>query len=291
MFARSARWLFLPVVLACLGTSSAAQVTPVPLPTQGTTPPPPAQAQQMLQNNPGLVARLQQMMQSSGLTPEQIRARLKAQGYPDSLLDQYLPGGTRPDSTYVPNEDVFSAIRAIGVGDSLFVDSLSSRARSYRRRNAGNDSAFFDTLRTALKNDTIASAVRTLLKSRELQRQTMDSGFTVFGVDLFVKESSQFDANMTAGADANYRFGPGDKLGLYLTGDVEKSYPLTVNSQGIRVHSRRRRRQRRRPDALATRGHAVYADLVGCTPVFAVAPARRRASISTWVRWERTRCT
>ena len=197
MFARSARWLFLPVVITIVSTSSAAQGIPIPsqLPT-------PAQAQQMLQNNPALVARLQQMMQSSGLTPEQIRARLKAQGYPDSLLDQYLPGGTRPDSTFVPTEDVFSAIRAIRVGDSVFVDSLSARARAQRRLRAGNDSAFLDTLRTAMKNDTIAAAVRAFVRSRELQRQTMDSGFTVFGVDLFERETSQFDANMTAGADA-----------------------------------------------------------------------------------------
>ena len=187
----------------------------------------------MLQNNPALVARLQQMMLSSGLTPDQIRARLKAQGYPDSLLDQYLPGATRQDSTFVPTDDVFAAIRTIRIGDSEVVDSLSARARAQRRLRAGNDSAFFDTLRTAMKNDTIAAALRAFVRSRELQRQTMDSGFTVFGVDLFERETSQFDANMTAGADANYRFGPGDKLGLYLTGDVEKSYPLTVNSQGF----------------------------------------------------------
>ena len=113
------------------------------------------------------------------------------------------------------------------------MDSLSARARAQRRLRAGNDSAFLDTLRTAMKNDTIAAALHAFVRSRELQRQTMDSGFTVFGVDLFERETSQFDANMTAGADGNYRFGPGDKLGLYLTGDVEKSYPLTVNSQGF----------------------------------------------------------
>src|SRR5262249_18025879 len=53
--------------------------------------PSPAQAQQLLQNNPSLLARLQQMISSSGLSPDEIRSRLKAQGYPESLLDQYLP--------------------------------------------------------------------------------------------------------------------------------------------------------------------------------------------------------
>ena len=35
--------------------------------------PSPAQAQQMLRDNPALIARLQQMLRTSGLTPEQIR--------------------------------------------------------------------------------------------------------------------------------------------------------------------------------------------------------------------------
>lgn len=230
MFTRVIRLLFVPVALCVISTSGAAQVTPVP--PQGTTPPSPAQAQQMLQN-PAFAARIQQMMQSSGLTPEQIRARLKAQGYPDSLLDQYLPGGARSDASDVPTDDVFAAIRAIGIGDSLSVDSLSMSARARRRIRMASDSAFLDTVNIAMKNDTTASAVRALIKSRKLQLQIMDSGFTVFAMDLFRKESSQFDANVIAGADANYRFGPGDKLALYLTGDVEKSYPLTVNSQGF----------------------------------------------------------
>src|SRR6185436_17142023 len=62
----------------------------------------------------------------------------------------------------------------------------------------------------------------------------LDSGFTVFGLDLFQEGSTAFDANaVQGGADPNYRFGPGDQLTLVLTGDVEKSYPrLTVNRDG-----------------------------------------------------------
>jgi hypothetical protein len=112
--------------------------------------PPPAQAQQMLQNNPALIARLQQMMQTSGLTPDQIRDRLKAQGYPESLLDQYLPGGTRTDSLALPGEDVFAAVRSLGLGDSTAVDSLSRLARGRRQVKTQSDSAFLDTLRLGL---------------------------------------------------------------------------------------------------------------------------------------------
>ena len=59
---------------------------------QGTRPTP-AEAQALLQSRPDLVAQLRQRLLSSGLTPDQVRARLKAEGYPESLLDAYLTGG------------------------------------------------------------------------------------------------------------------------------------------------------------------------------------------------------
>lgn len=196
--------------------------------------PSPGQAQQMLKNDPGLIGRLQQMMQSSGMTPDQVRARLREQGYPESLLDQYLPGA-RADSASMPGEDVFAAVRALGIADSASVDSLSSIVRSRRRTQSRVDSAFLDTLQRALRNDSTAAAIRAVLQSRELQRQAMDSGFKVFGLDMFSGQNGLFDANTAGGADPNYRFGPNDQLVLYLTGDVEKSYRLTVTREGFVV--------------------------------------------------------
>ena len=64
------RWLGL--LLIVFGTTSTLAHSQVPSP---------AQAQQMLKDNPALIARLQQMLRTSGLTPEQIRQRLRAQGY------------------------------------------------------------------------------------------------------------------------------------------------------------------------------------------------------------------
>jgi protein involved in polysaccharide export with SLBB domain len=196
--------------------------------------PSPAQALQMLQSNPAMIQQLQQMVRGSGMSADQLRARLRSQGYPESLLDQYMPGAARVDSLAIPNDDVFAAVRVLGLADSTMVDSLSRSARTRRRMRAQDDSAFLDTLRVALQNDTTASAIRAILASRGLQRQQFDSGFTVFGLDLFQEGNSQFAANPAqGGADPNYRFGPGDQLTLVITGDVEKSYPrLTVNRDG-----------------------------------------------------------
>ncbi|HVX40269.1 MAG TPA: SLBB domain-containing protein [Gemmatimonadaceae bacterium] len=193
----------------------------------------PQQLQQM-SGDPAMVGRLQQMVQSSGLTPEQLRQRLRAQGYPDDLLDQYMPGAT-PDSAALPSQDVFAAVRALGIGDSTSVDSLSAVARSRTRRRALADSAFLDTLQMAMKNDSTRNALHALIASRHLQRQQLDSGFTVFGLALFDPNSTLFDAPTTGAVDANYRFGPGDQMVLFLTGDVERSYRLSVTREGFIV--------------------------------------------------------
>src|SRR5260370_25208823 len=56
--------------------------------------PDPQQIQQLLQQQPGLGDLARQRIAQSGLTADQIRARLRAAGYPESLLDSYLGAGT-----------------------------------------------------------------------------------------------------------------------------------------------------------------------------------------------------
>src|SRR3981081_2982303 len=79
----------------------------------------PAQAQQMLQNNPAMLQQLRQRIMTSGLTPDQVRARLRAEGYPENLLDAYLPGSTATAADAgTPSPQGFSAIKAWGVSAS-----------------------------------------------------------------------------------------------------------------------------------------------------------------------------
>src|SRR5665213_2296341 len=79
-----------------------------------------AQAQQMLQN-PAMLQQLKQRIMTSGMTPDQVRARLRAAGYPENLLDAYLGGGGSTDST-ANAEDVFSAVQQLGIADSTDLD-------------------------------------------------------------------------------------------------------------------------------------------------------------------------
>jgi polysaccharide export outer membrane protein len=201
-----------------------------------------SQAQQMLQNNPALLQQLRQRILTSGLTPDQVRARLKAEGYPENLLDAYLGGGTAsPDNAASP-EEVFSAIAKLGIADTAEVDLL--------RCGVGADSlAVSDTLPNGLidttqyaklrANQMAAGRARCIAQedslTRGLKSNRADSGFVIFGLDFFRNRSTAFNPNLTGPVDANYRINPGDQLALILTGDVEQSYQLPVSREGLIV--------------------------------------------------------
>src|SRR3546814_2650271 len=55
---------------------------------------------------------------SSDVCSSDLRARLRAEGYPEDLLDAYLPGGMAMASDSAPSRTVFDAMRALGVTDS-----------------------------------------------------------------------------------------------------------------------------------------------------------------------------
>src|SRR3989441_1311803 len=103
---------------ALLPDRSCAQVpaqAPVQLPG-GLTP---EQALELLRTNPQLAAIFRQRIQQSGLTPDQIRARLAAAGYPPNMLDAYLGqggGSGSGDAGAAPSGQEVAAIQALGFG-------------------------------------------------------------------------------------------------------------------------------------------------------------------------------
>ena len=86
--------------------------------------PSPAEAEQLLDTRPDLVALIQQKIAASGLTPDQVRERLQAAGYPPSLLDRILgPAGSGGRSDSVGVGTALSAVDQLGITDSCYVDS------------------------------------------------------------------------------------------------------------------------------------------------------------------------
>ncbi|HEX6628876.1 MAG TPA: SLBB domain-containing protein [Gemmatimonadaceae bacterium] len=204
--------------------------------------PSPQQAQQMLQNNPALLQQLRQRILSSGLTPDQVRARLRAEGYPETLLDAYLPGATgSPDST-IASEDVLSAIGQLGLADTTDIALLRCGVNADTLTVPDTlPSGLIDTLQVRRRLDERRRLARMQCASQEdsLRRGLLtrkidsDSGFVIFGLDFFRNANTQFDPNLAGPVDASYRIKPGDRLVLVLTGDVEQSYTLDVTREGF----------------------------------------------------------
>ncbi len=161
--------------------------------------PSPAQAQQLLEQNPQLGELIRQRLQQSGLTPEQIRARLRAAGYPDTLLNAYLGPGQAPAT---PGVLELTAIQALGLtpvtGPQLPLD-------------------------TGLVS----------VAARALRAESLAAGNYVFGVDVFRRSKTQFLPLLAGPVPPDYKLGPGDQLVLILTGDVELAYSLQVTREGF----------------------------------------------------------
>jgi protein involved in polysaccharide export with SLBB domain len=254
--------------------------------SRGQQLPTPDQAKQLLQTRPDLVAQLRQRIMTSGLTPDQIRERLRAEGYPPDLLDAYLPGGSGTDSTAAPSSDVFSAVVSLGLADSTDVARLRLRDSTSRLR------------RDSLGTDSLRDSSRLALGSLRLRQQGLprgitgaavspDSGYYIFGLDVFRRTTSQFEPNLAGPVDENYRLGPGDQLVLVLTGDVQAAYSLDVTREGfvlipqvgqVSVANLTLGQVR---DVLYSRLGRVYSGIrrtAGATTQFSISPARLRSN-------------
>src|SRR5256886_15869652 len=132
------------VALIALGAAALVPLTPtrstaqVPIQGQGQLPgglPPgmtPDQLAGLLQQNPQLASLLRQRLQQSGLTPDQVRAQLAANGYPANLLDAYLPSAQPGAAAGGSSTRVFGLVQTLGVApaaDSLYPDAGMIRAR------------------------------------------------------------------------------------------------------------------------------------------------------------------
>src|SRR5216117_3246759 len=152
-----------------------------------------SQVQQALQQQPGLGDVVRNRIAQSGLSPDQIRARLQASGYPASLLDPYL-SATQPAGSPPPGAQELAALQALGL------PSITNTVLPY-------DTGLVRSARTAPSE--------------------------VFGVDVFQRTTTQFLPLLAGPVPPDYKLGPGDNLVLILTGDVELTYSLPITREGF----------------------------------------------------------
>ena len=222
------RFLQLRTLIAAATMCVAGQSVLAQQPTRPTT----EQARALLQARPELVLQLRQRLVQSGMTREQIHARLRAEGYPEDLLDPYLPGATR-DAT-APTSDVYSALQELGFADSTDVALL--RAMESDSLGAGRDSLTRMRDSLALSDSSVGYVRRVIVRADVADSLARaDSGFNIVGLEVFRSSSSRFEPNVSGPVDASYRLGPGDRLVLILTGDVEAVHPLEVTREGFVV--------------------------------------------------------
>jgi protein involved in polysaccharide export with SLBB domain len=209
-----------PIVLAPQLSAQIPQVPP------GQQLPSPDQAQQLLRNRPDLVEQLRRRLAESGLTPDQIRARLRSAGYSETLLDDYLLGA---DTTrrLRPGPRTLDAARALGILSETEADSLEMQDSI--RVVSDSLQQVLDSLQAiradSARADSLADSLRVL----------QGGGLKLFGLETFRRTSTRFQAAQAGPVDENYRLGPGDLLVLILTGDVELAYSLDVNREGFIV--------------------------------------------------------
>src|SRR5207245_2445082 len=168
---------------------AAAQNPPLRPPSQGQQ-----ARQEAVQQSPGLADVSRQRLLQSGLTPEQVRARLQASGYPANLFDAYL-GGAPPGAALPAGALELAAVQALGLPP---------------------------VQQALLPVDT------GLIRMRGVNTP---SG--VFGVDVFRRTTTQFLPLLSGPVPPDYRLGPGDVTVLILTGDVELAYTLQVTREGF----------------------------------------------------------
>ena len=147
--------------------------------------------------DPAMAAQVRQRLQDSRMTPEQIRTRLRAAGYPESLLDSYL-GSSSAGGSATPTSFELAALQALGLRATDLLAELPVDTGYIRQRP-----------------DDLAPPSR------------------VFGVNVFRRRTNQFLPTLAGPVPSDYRLGPGDAMVLVLTGDVELAYPLQVTREGF----------------------------------------------------------
>ncbi len=172
------------------------------------------QALQMAQQDPALGERLRQQLLQSGLTPDQVRARLREAGYPSGMLDSFLGADsiTPPD----PTMEMIQVISSLGLAEFDMQDSLLFAGDTIALRLL-EDSLRLDSI---LRVDSIA----------ELKQE-----LKLFGLDVFRQPTTQFQPIVAGPVDDKYILAPGDEITLILTGDVETAFQLPVTTSGLIV--------------------------------------------------------
>ena len=177
---------------------------------------PPAQAAELLRTNPELEQQLRQRILQSGLDEQQLRERLRQAGYPEDMLDQYL-AGAQPGAISGDPQMQIDAVRQLGLVGDAEADSLTAMLDRQPR---------FVPFADPYERDSLRADSLGIPWTRPLE---------IFGQNVFRRPSTEFRATLVGPVDSSYVLGPGDRLALILTGEVQRAMSLDVSRDGFIV--------------------------------------------------------
>lgn len=172
-------------------------------PLQAQIPTSVEEAQRLATQDPEAI---RQALQQSGLSPAEIRARLRALGIPSDQLDAFLAGGEDLDAQAAMTPETMRALQALGVARET------------------PDGLELVPLQTGMQR---ADSLR--------QARVAEEELPVFGLDVFNRATSRFQPLLSGPTPDNYRIGPGDRLVIVLTGEVEVVREVEVSREGFIV--------------------------------------------------------
>ncbi len=187
----------------------------------------------------GLADLLRQRIQQSGLSPDQIRSRLRAAGYPESAIDAYLRPTAAGQQLPAPSLQTLRAASAAGLGDfGLATDTVNAFRRMVVLSQG--DSILLDSLGFVLGRDSVpgkpdGNGILRLDTLAALRISAWVRRPRIFGLDVFRRATTQFNPVAAGPVDPGYRLGPGDELILILTGDADVVQELPVTREGFIV--------------------------------------------------------
>lgn len=169
------------------------------------------QALEQRLGTPVTQAEIIQQLRSSGATLADVQQQLRQLGLDPSIANTYfnlMQSGNTPATTAASPEMVM-ALQHMGVAARTPVAApIGSRASTATPDTATTDTAGPDTMRGALP---------------------------LFGRRYFARALTSFDPMELGPVDEDYQLGPGDQIGVVLTGDVEVSYAMEVSREGTIV--------------------------------------------------------
>jgi protein involved in polysaccharide export with SLBB domain len=177
------------------------------------------EARILLMTRPDLLPQIREQLAETGLSEDELRDRMSAAGYPEDLIDQVLQGfeaGSGESRGGLGGRDSGSARGALGTAG---------------RAEAGETDDFDRTVDALSFLQYSDPYVRDSIRADSLG-QPWTRPLQVFGLDVFRRASSQFQPARSGPVPDTYRLGPGDRLSLVLTGDVQRAYNLEVSRDG-----------------------------------------------------------